>query len=360
MAGIRIGVLFGGQNTEHEISCNSAAGVLTHLNRERIDPVAVRIAEDGTWRIADREATPAELDGATLKALTGEFAGTRAQTLASAVTALAGLDAVFPVLHGVVGEDGTVPGLLNLLGVPYIGNDVGASAVGMDKEFTKAVLSAVGVSVADGVVLRGPDETLTEQDRERLGLPVFIKPNSGGSSIGVVRISDWADLDAAVTAAFKMDTKVLVERAVPGTEIGISVLEFPDGRVLPSPPVDSHMDPGSYDFLSHEAKYHDSSTTLRIPADLEPRVAADLADQAVRVFRALGCTGLLRVDSFVHTAHGQTSIVLNEVNTLPGLTPASQFPAAWMSTGLTYSELLDILIDTALARGVRSRTARAS
>jgi len=356
MSKTRIGVVFGGQNTEHHVSCASAAGVLANLRRDRYEPVPVRIAEDGTWRVATAGEVPAGLDAAGLIALTSGTDDDRAGSMAAAIAALGSVDVIFPVLHGVLGEDGAVQGLFDLLGVPYVGCGVPASAVGMDKEFTKTVLRAEGITVADGVVLREPGETLTELDRKRFGLPVFVKPNSGGSSIGITRVAEWAGLDAAVAEAFRVDTKVLVEPAVAGREVGISVLEHPDGRVATAPPVESRMDAGRHTFLDHAAKYEDSTTSLRIPADVSPAVAAALAEMATVAFRVLGCVGLVRVDFFVHVEGGETTIVLNEVNTLPGLTPASQFPAAWAKGGLAYPELLDVLVDTALARGVRRRT----
>jgi D-alanine-D-alanine ligase len=359
MTKIRVGVLFGGQNPEHEISCASTAGVLSALDRERYKPVPIRIAEDGTWRVARTDAVPRDLDATGLIALTSDEGegGTRAETMALALAALGAVDVVFPVFHGMFGEDGTVAALLDLLGVPYVGCGALTGAIAMDKEFTKTVLRADDLPVADGVVLRDPVETLSELGRKRFGLPVFVKPNSGGSSIGVTRVEDWADFDAAVAGAFRMDTKVLVEPAVPGREIGMSVLEFPDGRIEVGPPAETLWEAGPYQFASFEAKYRDSSMEKRVPADLDPDLTKTLSEMAVRAFRVLGCAGLIRADFFVHEQGEASSIVLNEVNTLPGLTETSWFPTSWASAGLAYPRLLDVLVDTALARGVRNRAA---
>ena len=360
MTKVRVGVLFGGQNSEHGVSCDSTAGVLSYLDRERFEPVPIRIAEDGTWRVARTGDIPPELDAAGLVALTSGETGTRAETMASAIAALGSVDVVFPVFHGSFGEDGTVAGLLDLLGVPYVGCGALAGAVAMDKEFTKTVLRADGFPVADGVVLRSAGDTLTEVDRKQLGLPVFVKPNSGGSSIGITRVDDWAMLDAAVASAFRMDTKVLVEPAIPGRELGIPVLEFPDGRVEVGPPAETVWEPSRHQFASFDAKYRDRTTSKRIPAAVDPEVGTTLAELAVRAFRLLGCAGLIRADFFVHEDGMTTSIVLNEVNTFPGFTATSWFPASWASAGLSYAQLLDVLVDTAVAQGVRNRTALAA
>ncbi|GLZ00490.1 D-alanine--D-alanine ligase family protein [Actinoplanes sp. NBRC 103695] len=351
MTEIVVGVVFGGQNTEYDVSCRSAVSVLDNLDRGRFRAVPVRIGQDGAWHVATVAEFPAELDADQLVALTSNDVSTRAASMAAAIEALGSVDVVFPVLHGALGEDGTVAGLLDLLGVPYVGAGVLAGATGMDKEITKALLKAEGIAVADGLVLRDPEDTVTDVERKRLGLPVFVKPASGGSSVGVTRVTDWADLDQAVATAFAGDTKVLVEPAVPGREIDIAVLEHPDGRVEAGPPLEILMDAHRHHFFSATAKYRDGSTKFGIPAPVDADTGWYLADAAVRAFRALGCAGLIRVDFFVHAgANGVTEVVLNEVNTMPGLTSVSQFPAAWRAAGVPYTELLGILIDTALAR----------
>jgi len=255
---------------------------------------------------------------------------------------------VIPCLHGAYGEDGTIQSVLQWIGVPYVGSGVLASAASMDKEFTKKLLAAEGLAVADGVVLRRPQDVVEQSDRDRLGLPVFVKPASGGSSIGVSRVDDWADLDAAVATAFSSDTKVLVEAAVPGREIDLGVLELPDGRLIAGPSLEIKID-DEHTFFDFDAKYIGGSSTFVIPADVDPTIADQLAEAAVLAFRALGCAGLLRVDFFVDPQpDGRLSITVNEVNTMPGFTAVSQFPQMWRVAGTAYPDLLDLMILTAL------------
>jgi D-alanine-D-alanine ligase len=263
----------------------------------------------------------------------------------------AGVDVVFPVLHGPYGEDGTIQGLLELAAVPYVGAGVLASAAGMDKEFTKKLLAAEGLPVGDHVVLRPGVATLTAAQRDRLGLPVFVKPARAGSSIGITRVTAWDDLDDAIAFAREHDPKVLVEAAIVGREIECAVLELPDGTVGSSVPAEIRIvgDAAFYDF---DAKYLDDVCEFDIPAKLDDDVAERLRDMAVAAFRALDGQGLARVDFFLG-AGGE--ITVNEVNTMPGFTPISMYPRAWAVTGVDYPTLLTTLVETALARGTGLR-----
>jgi D-alanine-D-alanine ligase len=255
---------------------------------------------------------------------------------------------IFPTLHGPYGEDGTLQAVLELTGVPYVGNGVLASAAGMDKEFTKKLLAAEGVPVADAVVSRptDPDGVPDEAELRRLGLPVFVKPARAGSSLGVTRVTRWSDLPAALEWARASDPKVLIEEAVPGREIDLAVLEHPDGRLSVGPPLEIKVDE-ERPFFDFDAKYDDPGTVFEIPARLDDAVAAELSDLAVRAFRALGCAGLARIDFFLRDG---VAPVLNEINTFPGFTPVSQYPRIWQVAGLDYPELLDILVANAIAR----------
>ncbi len=354
---VRVAVVFGGRSSEHAISCVSAGSVLTHLDPERFDVVPVGIARDGAWVVGPGDPEALAIHGRELPEVDG---GADAVVLPAepsrglvrldsdrAGEALSGVDVVFPVLHGAFGEDGTVQGLLEMAGVPYVGAGVLASAVGMDKEFAKKLLRAEGLQVADGVVLR-PGTDIGFADRDRLGLPLFVKPARAGSSMGVTRVVDPAALDAAIAAAREHDPKVLVEAGVPGREVECAVLEFPDGSVRPSLPAELRYGGEFYDF---ESKYLDVSE-LDIPAKLDDDVVEQLRSQAVTAFRALDVQGLARVDFFVGD---DGSITVNEVNTMPGFTSSSAFPKMWAVTGLDYRELLSVLVDTALARGVGLR-----
>jgi D-alanine-D-alanine ligase len=260
-------------------------------------------------------------------------------------------DVVFPVLHGPYGEDGTIQGLLELAGVPYVGAGVLASAAAMDKEFTKKLLAAEGLPVGQWAVLRSGVPTLSESDKARLGLPVFVKPARAGSSLGVSRVDSWADLDAAIDHARQTDPKVLVEAAVLGREIECGVLEYPDGRVEASPTAEIHLG-GDHTFYDFDAKYLEDVATFDIPADLPAQTTARIQELSRRAFAALDAQGLARVDFFVRP---DGDVVINEVNTLPGFTPISMYPRMWAAGGVSYPELISVLIRTALARGTGLR-----
>jgi D-alanine-D-alanine ligase len=352
---LRVAVIFGGRSTEYAVSCKSAASMVQFLDRTRYEVLPVRITPDGAWIVGADKQSHDRIDVAALLEMTPDPGGVPAPSsiasMAEALEQLTSMDVVIPCLHGTYGEDGTIQSVLEWIGVPYVGSGVLASAASMDKEFTKKILAAEGLAVADGVVLRNPRQVVTGDERDRLGLPVFVKPASGGSSIGVSRVDDWADLDAAVVAAFSSDTKVLVEAAVPGREIDLGVLELPDGRVITGPSLEIKIN-DEHTFFDYDAKYVGGTTTFVIPADIDPAIGDRLAEAAVRTFRALGCSGLLRVDFFVHTdAAGRLTITVNEVNTMPGFTAVSQYPQMWQVAGTAYPDLLDLMIMTALRRG---------
>ncbi|MFC6022424.1 D-alanine--D-alanine ligase family protein [Plantactinospora solaniradicis] len=323
---IRVAVISGGRSGEHQVSRRSASSVLANLDPARYRPEPVLITRTGQW----------------------VFGTDAPVSVFEAVDRLRTVDVIFPTLHGPYGEDGTLQSVLELTGVPYVGNGVLASAAGMDKEFTKKLLAAEGVPVADAVVSRptDPDGVPAEADLHRLGLPVFVKPARAGSSLGVTRVTRWEDLPAALEWARASDPKVLVEEAVPGREIDLAVLEHPDGRLSVGPPLEIKV-AGERSFFDFDAKYDDPDTVFEIPARLDRAVAAELADLAVRAFRALGCAGLARIDFFLRDG---VTPVLNEINTFPGFTPVSQYPRIWQVAGLDYPELLDVLVANALAR----------
>ncbi len=359
-------VLFGGRSSEHQVSCVSAGSVLSHLDPERFEAIAVGITEDGTWVRGPVDPAVLAPQGRTLPSVDPDaepvalsldpaHAGrVLSLSAADAGSVLADVDVVFPVLHGPFGEDGTVQGLLELAQVPYVGAGVLASAAGMDKEFTKKLLAAEGLPVGRQVVLRPHEETLSEQQLAALGLPLFVKPARGGSSIGISRVTRAEDLPAAIAHARAHDPKVIIEAEIVGVEIECGVLESPDGEVRASVlaeitmPEDTEDDGAFYDF---DTKYLDDVVEFEVPARIDEATTAAVREIAVRAFRALDCQGLARVDFFV-TADGP---VINEINTMPGFTPISMYPTMWARTGVDYQELLTTLIDTALARGVGLR-----
>ena len=268
---------------------------------------------------------------------------------------LGSVDVVFPVLHGPYGEDGTIQGLLELAGVPYVGSGVLASAVAMDKAVAKKLLAAAGIAVAPAVVVRG---SRWESDRDGvvdevrgLGLPVFVKPARGGSSIGITKVDDLADLPAAIADALRCDPKVLVEAGVTGREVECGILEDEHGRPQASVPAEIRL-VGDYDFYDFDAKYLDEATELDVPADLPEDVAERLRAMACRAYEALDCAGLARVDFFVGPAG---ELTVNEVNTMPGFTPTSMFPRMWAATGVDYPQLVDRLVQAALRSGTGLR-----
>jgi D-alanine-D-alanine ligase len=356
---VRVGLVFGGRSTEHSVSVVSAASVLAVLDRDRYDVVALGITQDGRWVLAPDQ--PAELSATPdgLPVLAGDLAplvlagDPTVQGLvplgSATVDRIAGLDVVFPLLHGPYGEDGTLQGLLELAGLPYVGSGVFASAAAMDKQQMKLILTGHGLPV-------GPYEVVTPREwehdpgavvlrlRDRLPLPVFVKPARGGSSIGISKVTDPDDLVEAIEVARRSDPKIIVEAMLAGREIECGVLDGPDGpeASLPSE-IHVHADRSFYDF---EAKYLDEGTSFDIPARLTGDETATVQAMACAAFDALGCEGLARVDFFL----GPDGLVVNEVNTMPGFTPASMFPRMWAASGVDYPTLVDRLLTSALTR----------
>ncbi len=363
---IRVAVVYGGRSSEHAISCVSAGSILRNLDPERFEVVAVGITPQGAWMLTGAEPdTLAIADGRLpqVTAVSGrELAlaadpGRGGELLSlggGAPEVLAPVDVVFPVLHGPYGEDGTIQGLLELAGVPYVGAGVLASATGMDKEFTKKLLAAEGLPTGAHAVLRPRQETLDLEDRERLGLPVFVKPARGGSSIGVSRVAAWDQLPAAIELARRHDPKVIIEAAVIGRELECGVLEFPDGRVEASTVGEIRVtgvrgrEDSFYDFAT---KYLEDAAELDVPAKVDDSVADEVRQLSIRAFGAIDCQGLARVDFFL-TEDGP---VINEINTMPGFTTISMYPRMWAASGIDYPTLLATMVETARQRGTGLR-----
>jgi D-alanine-D-alanine ligase len=362
-----VAVVFGGRSNEHAISCVSAGSILRNLDPQRFEVTAIGITPGGSWVLTDGDPDALTITNRQLPAVTSDSGaalalpadpGRAGQLVAlspGAREVLASVDVVFPVLHGPYGEDGTIQGLLELAGVPYVGAGVLASAAGMDKEFTKKLLAAEGLPVGPHTVLRPWQATLTPRERQRLGLPVFVKPARGGSSIGVNRVAHADELPAAIADARRHDPKVIVEAAVSGRELECGVLEFPDGSVQASTLGEIRVaevhgrEESFYDFAT---KYLDSGVAeLDVPAKVDDDVAEAVQRLAVRAFAAIDGQGLARVDFFL-TGDGP---VINEINTMPGFTTISMYPRMWAASGVDYPTLLATMVDTALARGVGLR-----
>ncbi|GAA4968611.1 D-alanine--D-alanine ligase family protein [Actinoplanes utahensis] len=353
----RVAIVFGGRSTEHAISCVSAGAILGALDPDQYEVVPVGITREGRWVLASGDASQLSINDRKLPEITAASGdalvlaadptatGLIVRDAAEGVSELAGVDVVFPVLHGAYGEDGTIQGMLEMAGIPYVGANVFASAAAMDKEFTKKLAAAEGIPVGPYAVLRA-GTSLSEADKERLGLPVFVKPSRAGSSTGITKVSDWADLDAAIATAREIDPKVLVEAAIVGREIECGVLEGESGGA-PEASMLAEIHVDDADWYDFETKYLVGSR-YTIPAGVPDTLARQVREYALRTFTALDCAGLARVDFFV-TAAGE--IFLNEINTMPGMTPTSMFPQMWAATGLEYPKVVDRLIRTALHRG---------
>jgi D-alanine-D-alanine ligase len=353
----RVVVLFGGRSSEHRISCLSAGSVLAHLDPARYDVLPVAITPAGEWVLGPTDPAVLRLHGRELPEVTSgrpvalPADPTRRELIAlDDGTSLGRVDVVVPVLHGPGGEDGTVQGLLEMAGVPYVGAGVCASAASMDKDVTKRLLRDAGVAVGDHAVLGRDRDTLTDEERERLGLPVFVKPARAGSSVGISRVTDWSGLAAAVATARAEDPKVLVEAAIVGREIECGVLEHPDGRVEASVPAEVGVVGGGADgagWYDFDTKYLDDACELDVPAKLDDEVAEAVRRAAVAVFRTMDVEGLARVDFFLT---GDGRLLVNELNTMPGFTSTSLYPRMWATAGVEYPVLLETLVETALSR----------
>lgn len=364
----RVVLLFGGTSSEHSISCATASGVLGAIDRDRFEVIPVGITRGGAFTLQDDDARALALDALDLPEVRDN--GTRVRWPDDAASrelrvrdadggerSLGTVDLVLPILHGTQGEDGTVQGLLELSGLPYVGSGVLASALGMDKHFAKTVLSAAGIDVAPWItVTRHEWDADPDGVRARaagLGLPAFVKPARAGSSVGVSRVAAPADLDAALATAFREDDRVLVETGLVGREVECAILDEGPGRE-PSASVAGEIVVSGRDFYDFDAKYLGADgIELVCPADVTAEELARMQELSVRAFRAVDGRGLARVDFFL-TADG---FVLNEINTMPGFTPISMFPACWEASGLAYPDLISRLIDVALAWEA-DRTAR--
>jgi D-alanine-D-alanine ligase len=342
---IRVVVLIGGRSSEHSISCISGRSIVAALDPDRYDVSVVGIRRDGTWA-RDPDG------GLGILAEVGPLPEIAADAPAADLSTCLEADVVFPVLHGPWGEDGTVQGLLETVGVPYVGSGVLASAVAMDKGFMKAALASAGLDVGRYVVVSDL-EWRTEPDRvladvAGLGLPVFVKPARAGSSLGIVRVTSVEGLRDAIEGARKHDPRVIVEAAVsPAREIECGVLVDADEHPRASRCAEIIVN-ARHEFYDFEAKYLDDSATLVVPAELPSGIEDRVRALAVQAFAALACDGLARVDFFVRDTG---EIVINEVNTMPGFTSISMYPRMWAATGIDYPALVDRLIADALRKG---------
>jgi len=365
----RVAVVFGGTSSEHGVSCLTAAGVLSALDRERFDVVGIGITRTGRWILVDPETisrlgvTDGKLpelsenaaEALLMRVTTGSELAVREQ---SVLSQLGPVDVALALLHGPFGEDGTIQGLFEMMGTRYVGAGVLASAVGMDKHFMKLVLAASGLPVGPFVPIIPAewqrDKAACLEAAATLRYPLFVKPARGGSSLGISRVDDPARLEQAIEVAQAYDPKIIIEQGFVGArELECGVLGDLDGG-LPMASVVAeirvHSESGFYDF---EAKYlPEEQVDLDVPAEIRPELADQVRQLAIKTFQAIGCEGLARVDVFV-TSDGQ--VVVNEINTMPGFTQHSMFPRMWAASGVQYPELVERLITLALGRPVGLR-----
>jgi D-alanine-D-alanine ligase len=358
-----VAIVFGGRSSEHAVSCATAAGVMRAIDRDVYDVLPIGIAKDGRWVVASDDTGALELspghvpevDGsgaAVLVPLSTTERSIRVFEPGAPPTALGEVDVVFPLLHGPFGEDGTIQGLLELTDTRYVGSGVLASAVMMDKHYMKIVFTGHGLPV-------GPYVVITDREWQRdpaasmdavaaLDWPVFVKPARAGSSMGITKVSEPEALRAAIEFAREHDPKVIVESGIVGREIECGVLEGRDGAPARTSEVGEIQVVQGHDFYDFEAKYlAESDVELTCPAKVPDDVADEVRRVAAAAFEAAGCEGLARVDCF-YTEHGD--VIVNEINTMPGFTPQSMYPRMWAASGLDYPDLIDELIQLALAR----------
>jgi D-alanine-D-alanine ligase len=345
---VRLVVLYGGRSAEHEVSCVSARQVVAAVDPDRYDLRTVGITTAGEW--VDTTAATREIESGAVRALPSPDDVLRAAPdKASDVTTLGDEVVVLPLLHGPMGEDGTVQGLLELAGIPYCGAGVAGSAAAMDKGLAKALLASAGVPQARYLYRREEQfgTALTAVIEDELGWPVFVKPANMGSSIGITKVKDPGGLEAALATATRYDTAVVIEEAVQGArELEMGVLGWPQVRTS----VPGEIKP-SHDFYDFEDKYVDGAAGLDVPAALPAGVAAEMSRLAIAACEALRVDSMARVDFFYQA--GGRGLVVNEVNTIPGFTPISMFPRLWEASGLPYRDLVDTLVEQAVQRRAR-------
>ncbi|WP_462406062.1 D-alanine--D-alanine ligase [Gracilibacillus sp. Marseille-QA3620] len=344
---IRLGLLYGGKSAEHKVSMQTALAVIKALDASKFDIHPIYINEEGQWIKGPQLEGPVE----SVKQL--EFGTNEGAIEATGFNSIVaqesgeGFDVVFPLLHGPNGEDGTVQGLLELLNIPYVGNGVLASSAGMDKVvmkniFAQAGLTQVGYSSYLRSEYTGNEETICDEVEKEIGYPCFVKPANLGSSVGISKADNREELLAAFAEAFQFDRKVIIEEGVKAREVELGVI----GNDYPEVSVAGEIIPKK-DFYDYKAKYEDGDTALVIPAEITEEEYANLKEMAIKAYKALDCSGLVRADFFL-TAEGKAYI--NEVNTMPGFTPFSMFPLLWKHTGVEYPQLIEKLIQLALER----------
>lgn len=359
----RVGLLFGGKSAEHEVSLQSAKNVIEAIDSEKYDVVLIGIDKDGKWHLNDASHFLLNAEDPKLIALNKTNKGiavipgeNEKQLMTSEeAEALDQLDVIFPILHGTLGEDGSIQGMLRVANIPFVGSNVLGSAISMDKDIAKRLLRDAGLNVAKGYTYTSTTRKNIsfEEISKELKLPYFIKPANQGSSVGVSKVETKEEFEKAIDEAFKYDHKILIEEGIKGREIECSILGNENPRAsIPGEIIATN------DFYSYEAKYIDESgAMLEIPAKLEEDRAKEIQEVAIRAFEALNCEGLARVDVFLTE---ENEIIVNEINTIPGFTKISMYPKLWELSGISYSQLIDELIQLAIERHERDASLESS
>ena len=346
-----IAILFGGKSSEYEVSLSSSYALLSNIDREKYNLYTIGITKDGVWYLYEGDIEDIRrgtwCDGGSISPVFVSPDNGRGTItfVRGGVSEEVKLDAVFPMLHGKFGEDGQIQGMFSVMGVPVVGCGPASSAVCMDKAMTKAIVKELGdVRQADSVTMRAGDDKCAAADaaESKLGYPMFVKPACAGSSVGISKVRTREELLRAMDVALAEDSKVVIEEMIKGCEIEVAVLEE-NGKYTVSYPAE--IDVGSSDFYDYETKYVSDASSYYIPARLPDEKTAEVRGKAERIFRALDCRGFSRVD-FFFTPEGE--FVFNEINTIPGFTPISMYPKLMIHSGISYSELIDRLIKSAL------------
>lgn len=353
MKKMKVGIIFGGKSAEHEVSLQSAKNIVEALDKDKFEPVLIGIDKDGNWHLNDSTSYLLHAENPKLIQLNKSndavaiVPGSKdAQIIhANTTEALDQLDVIFPIVHGTLGEDGSLQGMLRLANLPFVGPSVLSSAICMDKDIAKQLLHSAGILVANGLVYTqgNKDDISFQSAKNELGVPMFIKPANQGSSVGVSKVETEEDFKAAIDLAFQFDHKIVIEECIHGREIECSVL----GNKQPIASLPGEILPNT-EFYSYESKYIDENgAELAVPADLSEEQVEKVQQTAVQAFKALQCEGLARVDFFL-TEAGE--LYVNEINTLPGFTKISMYPKLWEISGIPYTELITKLIDLAIDR----------
>lgn len=351
-----IALIYGGESSEHSVSCVTAVGVLAAIDKSKYHVIEIGITPKGrlvqhsvdlNWTLADNPTVPESAPSVLMPVGGGELRLSTGESLGK-------IDIAFPVLHGPNGEDGSVQGLLQLCHIPFVGNGVLASAVAMDKDKAKAVFREAGIRVAGQLAIsnsqfKTSSQAFLDEVAKKFDFPVFVKPSRSGSSVGVSLVKSSQDLQSAIDLALTHDQTALVEERIIGREVECSVLQLPNGTLKVS--LAGEILVTSRDFYDYEAKYLGGGADLKVPTTLTAAELSEMQELAKKAFTALGCTGLARTDFFLT----DSGFVLTEVNTMPGFTPISMYPALWKVSGVSYPELIETLIQNGLELGTDPR-----